>query len=209
MSVAQAFVGLPIETLILDPIVACAKGQAQLAEVTLDFVNQLAFEPPDPKAKDPNERKTKQLKVSLERLANSTDAGAVATVNQQINMPLLPLVQIPNFALDTMKINFNMEIKTSTTAKSSSDSSKTKENESSAKARVSGGFWGVKFSGEAAHSSKTTATVAAHKENTRSSDQSAKYEIEVTAKQLEPAEGMARFTQILASVIEPIEVGTS
>ena len=57
MSVAQAFVGLPIETLILDPIVACAKGQAQLAEVTLDFVNQLAFEPPDPKAKDPNERK--------------------------------------------------------------------------------------------------------------------------------------------------------
>ena len=61
MSVAQAFVGLPIETLILDPIVACAKGQAQLAEVTLDFVNQLAFEPPDPKAKDPNERKTKQL----------------------------------------------------------------------------------------------------------------------------------------------------
>ena len=67
----------------------------------------------------------------------------------------------------------------------------------------------MKFSGEAAHSSKTTATVSAHKENTRSSDQSAKYEIEVTAKQLEPAEGMARFTQILASVIEPIEVGTS
>ena len=33
-NVADAFVGLPIETLILDPLISAAKGQAALAQVT-------------------------------------------------------------------------------------------------------------------------------------------------------------------------------
>ena len=37
-------------------------------------------------------------------------------------MPLLPLVTIPNFSLDTMEIDFMMEIKTSESS-SSKDSS--------------------------------------------------------------------------------------
>ena len=41
-NVADAFVGLPIETLILDPLISAAKGQAALAQVTLDFVNDLS-----------------------------------------------------------------------------------------------------------------------------------------------------------------------
>jgi len=209
MAVADAFVGLPIETLILDPIVACAKGQAQLAMVTLDFLDSLAFEEPDPKAKDPNERKTKQLKVNLERLANSADDGSVTTINQQINMPLLPLVQIPNFALDTMKVNFNMEIKTSSVDTSSVDSKKSSEKAASGTVSASGRWFGAKVSASATASSKTTASVSCHKDSTRSSDQSAKYEIEVTAKQLPAAEGMAKFTQILASAIEPIETATA
>ena len=39
----KAFVGLPIEDLICQPIIGAAKGQAELAKVTLDFVNDLAF----------------------------------------------------------------------------------------------------------------------------------------------------------------------
>ena len=42
-NVADAFVGLPIETLILEPLISAAKGQAALSQVTLDFVNDLAF----------------------------------------------------------------------------------------------------------------------------------------------------------------------
>ena len=49
MAIADAFVGLPIESLILDPLLSAAKGQAALAQVTLDFVDSLAFEESDGK----------------------------------------------------------------------------------------------------------------------------------------------------------------
>ena len=50
MAIADAFVGLPIESLILDPLLSAAKGQAALAQVTLDFVEALAFEENDGKS---------------------------------------------------------------------------------------------------------------------------------------------------------------
>ena len=56
MAIADAFVGLPIESLILDPLLSAAKGQAALAQVTLDFVDSLAFEESDGKS---NSRKAK------------------------------------------------------------------------------------------------------------------------------------------------------
>ena len=109
MAIADAFVGLPIETLILDPLLSAAKGQAALAQVTLDFVDALAFEESD--GKD-NSRKAKLLDIDLDRLANTPD-GEMTHLNQKVQMPLLPLVTIPNFSLDTMEIDFMMEIKTS------------------------------------------------------------------------------------------------
>ena len=62
MAIADAFVGLPIESLILDPLLSAAKGQAALAQVTLDFVEALAFEEND--GKD-NTRKAKLLNIDL------------------------------------------------------------------------------------------------------------------------------------------------
>jgi len=209
MAISDAFVGLPIETLILDPILAASKGQAALAQNTLDFVEALAFE----EAEDgkPNERQAKVLNINLDRLAN-TPEGELTNVTQKIQMPLLPLVTIPNFTLDTMEVDFMMEVKTSesSTDKSSSSKSSETDSKSSGSFSASYGFWGakVKMSGSVERTSKTTGTVASSKETQRTSDQSAKYNINVKAKQMEPAEGMSRFTQILASVIEPINVTT-
>ena len=125
-------------------------------------------------------------------------------------MPLLPLVTIPNFSLDTMEIDFMMEIKTSesTTTSDKSDSSTESSVGTDTKAEVSFGFWGVKGSASTSvqTNSKTSGTVSSSKDTQRSSDQSAKYHINVKAKQNEPAEGMAKFTQILSSIIEPITV---
>ncbi len=206
MAIADAFVGLPIETLILDPLLSAAKGQAALAQVTLDFVEALAFEESD--GKD-NSRKAKLLDIDLDRLAN-TPEGTMTNLSQKVQMPLLPLVTIPNFSLDTMEIDFMMEIKTSesTTTSDKSDSSTESSVGTDTKAEVSFGFWGVKGSASTSvqTNSKTSGTVSSSKDTQRSSDQSAKYHINVKAKQNEPAEGMAKFTQILSSIIEPITV---
>ena len=106
--------------------------------------------------------------------------------------------------MDTMEIDFVMSVgQTSSNTDTSSSSS-----DSSSSASASGGAswgWGH-VSASASHS--VSGHVAASKTNTRSTDFSAKYEVHATAKQLPPAEGMAKFTQIMASVIEPISTSS-
>ena len=105
-----------------------------------------------------------------------------------------------------------MEVKTSesSSTKDSSESTSESSTDVGASVEVGFGFWGVsgKASSSVNSSTKSTGTVSSSKDTQRSSDQSAKYQINVKAKQNEPAEGMAKFNQILASMIEPINVGT-
>ena len=208
-NVADAFVGLPIETLILDPLISAAKGQAALPQVTLDFVNDLAFFDNDGAG---DNRQAKVLNIAVDRLATDSESGEPKILKQQVQMPLLPLVTIPNFSLDTMEIDFMMEVKTSesSSTKDSSESTSESSTDVGASVEVGFGFWGVsgKASTSVNSSTKSTGTVSSSKDTQRSSDQSAKYQINVKAKQNEPAEGMAKFNQILASMIEPINVGT-
>ena len=201
----KAFVGLPIEDLICAPILGAAKGQRALAAETLSFVEDLAF---TGKKNEDGSKEANIIDVSLDRLTNSSTTGQVAHVNQKIQMPLISLVNIPNFAMDTMEIDFVMSVGQTSSNTSTSD----KSSDSSTSASVSGGAswgWGH-VSASASHT--VSGHVASSKTNTRSTDFSAKYEVHATAKQLPPTEGMSKFTQIMASVIEPIttssEAGT-
>jgi len=45
--------------------------------------------------------------------------------------------------------------------------------------------------------------VATHKENTRSTDNSAKYEVKVHAEQLPPTEGMLKLSDALITMMDP------
>ena len=201
----KAFVGLPIENLICAPIIGAAKGQRALAQETLSFVNDLAFLPKDNKdgSKNPN-----IIEVNLDRLTNSQTTGEVKNVNQKIQMPMISLVNIPNFAMDTMEVDFVMNVGQTSTSATHSDSS----TDTNTSGTVSGGAsWGWGHV-EASATHSVAGHVGSSKDNTRGTDFSAKYEVHATAKQLPPAEGMAKFTQIMASVIEPIttnsEAGT-
>ncbi len=95
----KAFVGLPIEDLICAPILGAAKGQRALAQETLSFVNDLAFLPKD---NDDGSKNANIIDVSFNRLTNSSTTGQVAHVNQKIQMPMISLVNIPNFAMDSL-----------------------------------------------------------------------------------------------------------
>ena len=201
----KAFVGLPIENLICAPIIGAAKGQRALAQETLSFVNDLAFLPKDNKdgSKNPN-----IIEVNLDRLTNSQTTGEVKNVNQKIQMPMISLVNIPNFAMDTMEVDFVMNVGQTSTAATHQESTK----DTSTSGTVAGGAsWGWGHV-EASATHSVAGHVGSSKDNTRGTDFSAKYEVHATAKQLPPAEGMAKFTQIMASVIEPIttnsEAGT-
>ena len=201
----KAFVGLPIEELICNPIIGAAKGQRALAQETLSFVEDLAF---TGKENKDGSKQANIIEVSLDRLTNSQTTGQVQNVNQKIQMPVISLVNIPNFAMDTMEIDFVMSVGQTSSHTDTQDKSSDSSSSASVTAGASWG-WGH-VSASASHS--VSGHVAASKTNTRSTDFSAKYEVHATAKQLPPAEGMAKFTQIMASVIEPVttssEAGT-
>ena len=53
------------------------------------------------------------------------------------------------------------------------------------------------------YSATMAGSVATHKENTRSTDNSAKYNVSVHAEQLPPTEGMLKLSDYLTQMLEP------
>ena len=197
----KAFAGLPIEHLICDPILAVAKGQKQLVGEYLDQLDELAFTKEDNKDGSKN---ANIINMNFDRLTNSSTTGEVAHVNQTMQMPLIAIAPVPCFAMKDLAVDFSMEIKQSTANTSTSASSKKTDASGSVTAKASWGWGSVKATG----SYSTSGTVSASKTNTRTSDFSAKYNISATATQMPPTEGMAKFTQTMASMMEPISTSS-
>ena len=187
MAIADNFKGLPIEDLIVQPLVGMAKGQAQLNDVTWRYISEVAFETDATTKKS----KTRFLDVQLNRYVTNPDTGKQEL--QQINsmVPMLPLVPLPSLAITSADVEFTMEVQQSETSKDTSSS------EASLDVEASGGFWGMKYS------ATMSGSVATHKENTRSTDNSAKYEVKVHAEQLPPTEGMLKLSDYLTQMLEP------
>ena len=189
-NVAQQFVGLPIEDLIVSPIIGMAKGQAKLNEVTWKYISEVAFV--TEKDKDGKDVTTaRSLDVQMNRVMTNGDTGEQSLETLYSKVPMLPLVPLPSLAITSADIEFTMEVKTSEVDKSSTDTS------GSFSATVSGGFWGMKYS------ASMSGSVATHKENTRSTDNSAKYNVKVHAEQLPATEGMLKLSDYLTQMLEP------
>jgi hypothetical protein len=188
-SIASQFSGLPIEDLICSPLIGMAKGQAQLNDVTWKYISEVAFEPVDPNDEENKKVKTRYLDIQLNRYVTNSETEEQEL--QQINsmIPMLPLVPLPSLAITSADIEFTMEVKNSESKKSSVDAE--------TKVDISySSFWSpVK--------ANISGSVATHKENTRSTDNSAKYNVKVHAEQLPPTEGMLKLTDMLNMMIEP------
>ena len=184
--ISAQFTGLPIEDLIVSPIVGMAKGQAKLNDVTWKYINEVAFVTD----KDGNTT-ARSLDVQMQRVMTDPTDGSQSVKTLYSKVPMLPLVPLPALAITSADIAFTMEVKTSEVNKDSSDSS------ASFSASASGGFWGMKYS------ATMSGSVAAHHENTRSTDNSAKYDVKVHAEQLPPTEGMLKLSDYLTQILEP------
>lgn len=180
--VALEFTGLPLGLLVCQPILEVAKGQAALCEVYLDYLFKLAFE-----SGSNGTRKAKTISFTMTRTVINN--GEPKLVDVTVNAPLLALVPVPAFTMEEATVRFTMEVRDQSVDKSST----TEE----AKSEFGYSGWGFTAS--------ISGSVTAQSEHTRSTDKSAKYEIYARAIQQPPAEGMAKLTTILASVIEPIE----
>lgn len=192
MALGQEFQGLPMKDLIGTPLMAACEANLNLAKTTADFIKTIGF--------DEDGKTIRTAEFSFNRPVVEHDKDGNETIRQErveIEVPLLAVVQIPSLKVDLVDITFDMEVKSSETSKSSSD----KSGEISGSASVNYGVFkaSVSFKG----------SVASHKENTRSTDKSAKYHVQVKATDHGMPEGLSRVLDLMNQAVAPKSVGAA
>ncbi len=111
-----------------------------------------------------------------------------------LSVPFLAIVNVPALMVKNVDITFDMEVKSSESHKDDNNM----EASLDLTAKVDIGI----FSAEV----KIHGAVSAHQENTRSTDRSAKYHVQVQARDDGMPEGLSRVLDILQKAIAPVSV---
>ncbi|MCL2252362.1 MAG: DUF2589 domain-containing protein [Treponema sp.] len=177
MSIGEQFKGLDMKNLIGGPLTAAAEANLLLARTTAGFINEVGFDV-DKKARSVQFKFNKQ---------EPTEDGNMIVQEMSVEVPILAIVPIPNLQIDEVNVLFDMEVKQC----EKSESSLSGSGSFSAKAKF--GPISVNISG----------SVSSHSSNTRSSDNSAKYHVDVRATNHGTPEGLARVLDMMAAAVSP------
>lgn len=201
VNMSDQFKGLPMEELIGGPLNAACDAQVKLAQATADFIKVVGFNSP----KDTDDPYSGGPRTALFRFKRPIDnpagtpgePGSILEEEVELDVPLLSIVKVPNLSITTVDITFDMEVKSSFCSKETED----KKESMSAEASVELKFFKAK--------AKIQGSVATHKENTRKSDNSAKYHVAVHAEDKGMPEGLARVMDILQTACAPRAIGAA
>ena len=175
---ADSFKGLLMDELISAPLIAVSEAQQQIAASSLDFYNKIAFE---------DDAKTRCLEFDLERPVQVPDG--IGKQDAHIKAPFLGLVPIPSLLIDDVNIDFQMEVTDASSSKSSENADLS--------ADVTPNWFGTSVS--------VQGKVGTSRENTRSTNQTAKYQVSVSSSQQQQTEGLSKLMDIMASCIDPLD----
>lgn len=183
MGISEQFSGLPMRDLIGSPLAAAADASINLANSTADFINRVGFD------KDGNVR---NVAFKYEKISKNED-GTLNLDAMKVDVPMLAIVPIPNLQVDEVNVLFDMEVKQSERSEKAFDLS------AAASAKLDLGLFSVNVSG----------SVSVHQNNTRSSDNSAKYHVDVRAANHGTPEGLARVLDMMAANVAPSLIGST
>lgn len=171
MSIANDLGSLPIEYLLSAPLLAASEAQAKMAMVTAKFIEDVGM----------SNGVVRNVKFGYD----TTDGSNV--IHNELSVPILSIVNIPNLSVSEANVDFCMEVKTQSMDKSSVGTNTT------VSASYGGWFTPVK--------ANITGSVTTSHEHTRSTDKTAKYTISVKSKSNDMPEGLSRVLNILAANI--------
>ncbi len=183
MRIAEQFAGLQMDQLIGGPLRAAADANAHLANSTADFINNIGFD---------NKGNVRNVMFGYQKRTANED-GTSNLDELKVAVPILAIVPIPNLQVDEVNILFDMEVKQSEREESSRDMS--------ASLDASVKIWPIKIN--------VTGSVSSHQSNTRSSDNSAKYHVDVRATNHGIPEGLARVLDMMAANVAPALVSST
>ena len=121
------------------------------------------------------------------KIAFEDDGNTMQKVH--VKAPFIEMVPIPELLIDNVNINFQMEVTDASTSKSEENTELTTD--------VTSKWFGTSVS--------VQGKVGAARENTRSTNQTAKYQVSDSASQQSQKEGLSKLMDIMASCIEPLE----
>lgn len=187
VKMAEEFGGLPMESLIGAPLQAACDAQTMLAGATARFIEEVGL------VEENGKKVVRTVGFSFNRSTNG-EAGEASSEKVEMNIPLLAMIKVPSLAIDLVDITFDMEVKSSETHSEVDD----KQGELEAEMGLQVGPFSMK--------AKVKGSISSHKENTRASDNSAKYHVQVRATQGEMPEGLSRVLDILNTAINPTNI---
>lgn len=184
MAIGGQFAGLPIDMLIGAPLTAAAKASLLMANSTANFIDRVGFD----------EKGKLRTADFMYQKRSMNDDGTSNLDEMRIQVPMLAITPIPNLQVDEVNVIFDMEVK-----QSERDSSETSASASATVSRK--GWFAPNFS--------VSGSVSAHSTHTRSTDNSAKYHVDVRATNHGTPEGLARVLDMLAANVAPALVSST
>jgi len=186
--IADQFKGLPMSDLIGQPLLAAAKAQGKLSTHTQQFINDVGL------TSDGNGGPVSARSVDFGFKAPVAQSdGSTKLVDDKLSVPLLSILNVPNLSVKKATVDFTMEVKSSTVQ---TDSSKTSVKVDT-KASYSAWYSPVSVEMKASVSSDSKS------ESTRKTDNSAKYNVHVEARDDGPPEGLMKVLDVLNASIVP------
>lgn len=182
MGVTEQFAGIDMGMLIGTPLTAAASASIMLAEATAEFIDKVGFD-----------GSGRVRNAAFAYQTQSVDEDGTCSLNEmRVDVPMLSIVPLPGLQLDEVNLTFDMEVRQSEKTNRAAQTG----------AGVSGGL------GFGPARVNISGSVSSHKENTRSSDYSAKYHVDIRAVNHGIPEGLARVLDIMAANLTPTVTGT-
>lgn len=174
---ADKLKALPIESLISGPLVGAVNAQKLMSASMKDFIEEVALD----KNGDVKNVTFSYMGQVEKRDEETGELKSIDTEKKYISAPFIALTGVPNLAIETVSVDFEMEITTSSEEKSTT--------ETNASASGGGFLWVPKITGSVSHKA----------EQTRKTDTRAKYTVHVEAKKQPTPEPLMRIIDFITT----------
>lgn len=172
---------LPIDKMISAPLTAAIQAQAQMSMGMAHFIENVGI--------DSNGNIRMVTFKYDETMEDPKDPEKTINTTRYIQAPFLAMTGIPNLAVESVNIDFELEVKTAEDEKTST----TAEAKSETEGKYSSWWSPVSVS------TKFTGSVSNTRETTRHTDTRAKYSFNVTARKQAPPEAFMRIVDAITN----------
>ncbi|PMN92689.1 DUF2589 domain-containing protein [Enterovibrio norvegicus] len=212
VSMAQQFAGLPMRSLIGGPLNAAAQANSMMAVTQTKFMLDTCFN----KSSDTKDKTsltpimvTMQITRGVISEGDAKDGEkpdvGIDQVTTKFDVPLLTIIPLNSLGVETVQVDFEMEVKSSYSDESSQSSSSSTSEQGSFDAKLGEGWWSVEVKGSISHDSQS----ASSQKSTYQKSNNAKYTVSVGAGQLPLPQGVTTIIQAFSNSISPITIGSS